>query len=324
MAFILRQLAFFLFFFVSPVLLYAQLDTLTSVDDSAIEKHDSIPSLVAPAQAQDTTTPGKDSTTNTPDSLADPALSYNIFLSKLLEGNYFLNPTGKSIAMTSQKRTPVNQEGYFYAFVVVTALLAFFRFFYTRYFNNLFRVFFNASLRQSQLTDQLLQAKLPSLFFNILFVITGGLYIYLLLNYFKWLSHINFWIALFYCILSLGLIYFAKYITLKFTGWLTGFKEITNTYIFIIFLINKILGIILIPFIIIIAFAAPHITIAAISISLLLIGLMFLLRFFRSYGILQHKIHVSRTHFFLYVFGIEILPLLLISKALVLLLSKNL
>ena len=38
-------------------------------------------------------------------------------------------------------------------------------------------------------------------------------------------------------------VYVLKYSTLKFTGWITGLNEATNTYIFVIFLINKIIGI---------------------------------------------------------------------------------
>ena len=52
-----------------------------------------------------------------------------------------------------------------------------------------------------------------------------------------------------------GLIYLVKYCALKFTGWVTGLKEITNTYVFVIFLINKIIGIFLVPFIVILAFS---------------------------------------------------------------------
>ena len=216
-----------------------------------------------------------------------------------------------------------SQDSLFYILVLIGGLLGFFRFTYTRYFNNLFRVFFNASLRQSQLTDQLLQARLPSLFFNILFVLIGGIYVYLLLKYYNWVSGQDFWTVLFYCTISLGIIYLVKFITVKFTGWVTGFKEVTNTYAFIIFLINKILGILLLPFAVIIAFSIPNLVTASVIISLLLIGLMFLLRFFRSYGLLQHKLKVSRFHFFLYVIGIEVVPVLLIYKGLVLLLSKN-
>jgi len=120
------------------------------------------------------------------------------------------------------------------------------------------------------------------------------------------------------------MVYIAKFMSLKFTGWVTGYKEVTNTYIFIIFLINKILGVLLLPFVIIIAFSIPSLITASVVLSLLVISLMFLLRFFRSYGLLQNKLKISRFHFFMYVIGVEIIPLLLIYKALILLLSKNL
>jgi hypothetical protein len=226
--------------------------------------------------------------------------------------------------MTMREKKRGSPDGFFYFLAGIGLLLAFFRFFYTAYFNNLFRLFFNASLRQSQLTDQLLQAKLPSLFFNILFIFSGGIYVYLLLRHYKWIAEQDFWLVLAYCTVSLAIIYLVKLLTVKFTGWLTGYKTITNIYVFIIFLINKILGILLVPFSVVIAFAIPSLATAAVIISLLLVGLLFLLRFFRSYGLLQHQLKISRFHFFMYVVGIEIVPVLLIYKALVLLLSKNL
>ncbi|MEO6733273.1 MAG: DUF4271 domain-containing protein [Ferruginibacter sp.] len=241
-----------------------------------------------------------------------------------MKQNYLLNYTGEPIAMVNQVKKRTLYDHYFYLFAAILLMLGCLRFFYTRYFNNLFRVFFNASLRQSQLTDQLLLAKLPSLLFNILFVFIGGFYVYLVLRYFNWITSQQFWMVLLYCILSLIVIYFVKFITLKFTGWVTGYYEVTNTYIFIIFLINKILSVLLLPFAVIIAFSSLGLATAAVMISLLLLCLMFLLRFFRSYGLLQHQLKISKFHFFLYVLGIEVVPVLLIYKALVLLLSKNL
>jgi hypothetical protein len=249
---------------------------------------------------------------------------YQNEVEKLLKENQFLNWQAKPVAMVNQVRKVTSRDSFFYLLLAIGALLGFFRFFYTQYFNNLFRVFFNASLRQSQLTDQLLQAKLPSLFFNILFVLSGGVYVYFLLRYYHWIAADKFWLILLYYIISLTMIYLSKFLSLKFTGWLTGYKEVTNTYVFIIFLINKILGILLIPFTVMIAFSAPTLATIAVVISLLLIVLMFLLRFFRSYGILQHQLKISGFHFFMYVAGIEVVPVLLIYKGLILLLSKNL
>jgi len=204
----------------------------------------------------------------------------------------------------------------FYLIAGMLLVLAFFKYFYSRYFANLFRVFFNSSLRQSQLTDQLLQAKLPSLLFNIFFIISGGIYIYILLLHYQVINNSEKWVMLISSIALLGLIYFVKYCTLKFTGWVTGLTEITNVYAFIVFLINKIIGIFLVPFIIILSFSDNTLVKIAVIISLMSVGIFILLRFFRSYGILQNQLKISRFHFFLYITGIELLPLLLIYKGL--------
>ncbi len=249
---------------------------------------------------------------------------YNSIIQRVLEHNQYLNASGTPVA-TDARQKPVAQGDFlFYLLLALVLFLACLRFFFERYFNNLFRVFFNTSLRQSQLTDQLLQAKQVSLFFNILFACTGGLYIYFLLAHFNWIRNDNSLLVAGICIVSVAVIYFLKYLVLKFTGWLTGYREATRTYLFIIFLINKILGILLIPFIMVIGFAAAFLRYPAVLISLLFVGLMFLLRFLRSYGLLRKDIKVSRFHFFLYITGVELIPLLLIYKLLMVLLSKNL
>ena len=241
-----------------------------------------------------------------------------------IKENFWLNLKSQPVAMANNVKKRDAKDIIFYTLLSLIALVSFLRFFYIQYFNNLFRVFFNTSLRQSQLTDQLLQAKLQSLFFNVISFVSGGVFIYFSLHYFNWLPNGKSFKMMSVCAFCLATIYCLKFVTLKFTGWITGYKEVTNIYIFIIFLINKILGILLIPLIIIIAFSDLFIIKIAMSITILLIALMFLLRIVRSYGLLQHQLTISRMHFFMYLIGIEILPVLLIYKGLVLLLTKNL
>lgn len=265
-----------------------------------------------------------DSLLHIKDSLKAVEILNRFKYTSLLSENKKLNYSGKPFAMVNYMKKQYPDDLLFYVFLIVIGIIAFLRFFYIRYFTNLFQVFFNTSLRQGQLTDQLLQAKLPSLFFNIVSVINGGLFIYFLLQYFK-LMHENQPLKIIgICIVALAIIYFIKFIILKFIGWVTGSKEITNTYIFIIFLINKILGILLLPFIIVMAFSTLVLVKAAVIIALLLTTLMFLMRFYRSYGLLQHQLNFNRLHFCMYIAGIEILPVLLIYKALILLLTKTL
>lgn len=291
------------------------------------------------AQQTDTTVVGKDSSGSVIDTSAisrDSAkaridsttahlpIHKDSSIAAFIKENSLLNSTGTPAELAAKPRKDQGMDSIFYLLTGVVLLLAFFRYIFGRYFSNLFRVFFNTSLRQSQLTDQLLQAKLPSLFFNLFFVISAGLYSYFLMLHYHWLHDQNVWIMIGLCIGALGLIYFLKFCTLKFTGWVTGYDEEADTYIFVLFLINKIMGIFLVPFTILMAFSGNDIAMAAVPVSLIVIGFLLLLRLFRSYGLLQNQLKISRFHLLLYILGVEILPLLLIYKALVFLLNKNL
>ncbi len=310
----MKQVLYLLLLIALPVLLAAQ-----KTDSIKIKKSDS----AVIKRADSASLKNVDSIAIKKDSLNNLQPVYNGILQNILKKNKFLNISAKPVEMKIYSRKQTSEDSIFYILLLLIAALTFLRFFYVRYFNNLFRVFFNTSLRQSQLTDQLLQAKLPSLFFNLIAVFSGGIFFYFLLKYFDRVNESRPLNAIFLCSLFVTAIYFLKFITLKFTGWLSGYKEITNTYIFIIFLINKILGILLLPFIVVMAFSIPVLIKVSILIAILLTALMFLLRFFRSYGLLQNQLKISRTHFLLYITGIEIMPLLLIYKALLLLLSKN-
>lgn len=244
-------------------------------------------------------------------------------LNDLLNKNFLLDAYSKPVANFQQVRKIVSKDLIFYILLGLFFYLAVLRAAFPRYFGNLVRVFFNTSLRQSQLTDQLLQARLPALCMNIFFACIGGVFLYLILNKFGIYSYNN-WKVLLYTIPAIALVYLGKYFILLFTGWLTGFKQEVGTYIFIVFLFNKILSLFLLPLAVVIAFAETSIAQIALVISFIVIGLWLLLRFYRSYSLLQHRLKVSSFHFFLYVIGIEILPILLIYKAAMLIMLKNL
>ncbi|UAY51708.1 DUF4271 domain-containing protein [Ferruginibacter albus] len=313
----MKRLFYWLLLIIFPGLLFAQVQDSSFLKDSLAIKKDSVKkdtllkkdSAILPTQIKKTPVHAK---------------SYFDIVATSLAENKFVNIKGVPEASKEilKKRTP--QDFVFYLLLTVTFFLAFLRLFYARYFQNLFQVFFNTSLRQNQLTDQLLQSKQASLFFNIFFVITSGVYSYFLIRHYYAVkpSETNFIILC--CIACLTVIYIGKFIVLKFTGWLTGYKEITNTYLFVIFLINKMTAILLLPLVFILAFSDPALANTAILVSLVLLLVLLFLRFFRSYGLLQNKLKVSRFHFFIYIIGTEALPLLLIYKVLMILLIKNL
>jgi hypothetical protein len=256
--------------------------------------------------------------TTHPDSLQLISQNYHTKVDRALQQHFFLQSSKPPIVNSSLKIATKDNSVLFYVLLLLTFILSFFKYFYDRYFNTLFRVFFNTTLRQSQLTDQLLQSKLTSLLFNVFFIITAGFYVYFILKQFNFIIHKPQWQQIFYCIVGVATIYVTKFITLKFTGWLTGKTSIVDTYIFVIFLINKIIGIVLLPVVIVMAFAPEGISSPFFIISMLFIALMLLMRYFRAYGLTQNKLKISRFHFTLYIVGVEILPLLVMYKSLLL------
>ena len=238
----------------------------------------------------------------------------NFIINKLLLTNKFINIKDKPVYFIEQPREQSGKEFLFYTLCTVLLILGLFKTFFPAYFKNLFRVYFNTSLRQTQLADQLEQAKFPSFIMNIFFAITAGIYIWLLFNYFHPPRFISRKLLLPICIFSVIVLYFIKFCLIKFMGWMSDIQETTNKYIFAIFLVNKITGIILVPIIILLAFLnrawLPDVT----NISFMVLGLFFLSRYIKSYGAIERKIPLNAFHFIIYIVGAEIIPLLIIYK----------
>lgn len=242
---------------------------------------------------------------------------------KIINQNKLIRFKAIPVNTLEQKRNTTSKETVFYLIVSIFLFLGILKATFTKYFNNLFRVFFNTSLRQSQLTDQLLQAKIPSFLMNVFFVLIGGLYLFLLLNYYYQTSLNDLKVLIFSIFFVTG-IYVSKFIMLQFGGWLSGHKQEIESYIFIVFMMNKMIALLLAPFVILIAFADNQIKEAMISTSYVLITLLFIFRFFRSYSLLQQRVKMNRFHFILYIVGVELLPIFLIYKGSWYILSKYL
>ena len=243
--------------------------------------------------------------------------SYFSVVDSLLSSNRLVNVKSPAVFFTIIPRQKEGKEFIFYVLCIVLLILGVFKTFYSGYFRNLFRVFFNTSIRQTQLTDQLMQATLPSLILNIFFAISSGFYIWLLFKHYHPPRIINGQILLPFCMIGVGALYLVKYSILKFIGWISGMRQATDNYIFVIFLVNKIAGIILIPFIILLEFAKPGWNNSLIIFSLMLLGLFFLSRYLKTYSILENRFPLTPLHFVIYIIGVEIIPLLVIYKLVV-------
>jgi hypothetical protein len=224
--------------------------------------------------------------------------------------------------LPEEPHQPNTKDSLFYLIVAILFYFASIRIFFGKYFNNLLTLFFRVSLRQQQIREQVLQTPLPSLLLNILYVISAGLYACFLLHYSRWGAGVNFWVLYLNCMGLLAAIYLVKFVVLKFIGWVFSISRATDIYIFIVFLVNKMLGIFLLPFLIVIIFSGQEGREVFITISLAMVFVLWGYRVLASYRPVRNEIKLTPFYFLLYLCAFEIAPLLLIYKVLLTYLEK--
>ncbi|MEJ8841163.1 DUF4271 domain-containing protein [Lacibacter sp. H375] len=225
-----------------------------------------------------------------------------------------LNLFAKPQFQIEKEKQVENRDWLFYYILGIALLFGLLRISYLRYFSDMFRVFFRTSLRVNQIREQLVQSGLQSLLFNLFFAVAAGTYVYLLISYFDVSVKLPDLFIPLITTVTIALMYLGKYVFLQVSGWLFGMKNAAETYSFIVFLINKIVGVVLLPFLFVIAFAEKELAGIAITISLVVIVGLFLYRFLRAYRPVQAEIKVGRFHFFIFFLAFEIAPLLVIYK----------
>jgi hypothetical protein len=240
----------------------------------------------------------------------------------LLERQPYFNFLGKPVHVKSEQFHRISYEGMFYLLILMLFYFAIVKLFFTKYLGNLLTLFFRASMRQQQLREQVLQSPFPSLLLNNLFIFSAGLYGAFLFRYYHFGNPDGFWIHFLYCTILLALLYLLKFFILKLTGWIFNINRTVDNYLFVVFLANKIIGMFLLPFLVILSFAGPLMAEIAITVSSIMICLFYVYRFIAGYSVLHKEIKISGLHFFLYLCALEIAPLLLIYKVLVSYLEK--
>ena len=206
----------------------------------------------------------------------------------------------------------------FYILLGLCLILGIIRVIDPRYFSNLWRAFRNPAIGRNQLKDQMETSAFTALLMNIFFSMIMGAYIYYVAAMFSPQRSNGFPPSLLIIMLmgAMMLVYLAKYLVIRFSGWAFRVESITEHYLFNVFLINKILGIVLLPFTILLAFAAPQVAEPAIIVSFIVVGLLFLNRYARSWQYLGSFFQYSKFHFFTYLCASELLPLAVLAKLL--------
>ncbi len=235
---------------------------------------------------------------------------------QILQHHPYFNFSDRAVSVVNNEKVFSGKEALFYVIIGLLLFFAFLKTVFAKYFADFFRVFFRTTMKQRQIKDQLVQSFFPSLLFTIFFVLSAGLYIVFLIQYFEKYTEIPFWQLYLYTCIALVMIYTVKFITLKLFGLLFHIGPATDSYIFIVFSINKALGLFLLPFLAFLAFTEDPVYSVAIVLSWCGIVILLVYRLILAAGIIRNEVKLNLFHFVLYLLSFEVLPLLLIYKLL--------
>lgn len=208
-------------------------------------------------------------------------------------------------------------QGWFFPVLLfVLVIYTWLRIFYNKYFNQLIQAFLNTNLTNQMVRDENILVQRASILLALTFNIIAALFLYLLSIEIGWnLGGIgNGFNRFAFFITVVSASYTFKFLILKIIGWLFDLDREMATYIFNIFLINNVLGLILVPIVALMAYSPliePHFL---AILSLWLIGIAFCYRLFRGLVSGLAVSGFSPLYLFLYLCTLEIAPLLVLIR----------
>lgn len=232
-----------------------------------------------------------------------------------LKHSFYFNDQDNAVNAIEQPHSFRDRTPDFFIILVLITFIGIFRAVHPAFFRNLFRAFRNPTLSSRQLRDPL-QNSVANLIMDIFFCISMGVYLYYALSYVlkkEPLHHYPIIMIMGFVLLFIA-VYSIRFLFLKFTGWVFNIQETTGNYSFNVFLINKIIGIVLIPFTVILAFGEGAWVQVMLFISLIVTLILITNRYIRSVSFFGHFLRFSKLHFFMYLCASELLPAAVLVK----------
>ncbi|REJ82924.1 MAG: DUF4271 domain-containing protein [Bacteroidetes bacterium] len=207
----------------------------------------------------------------------------------------------------------------FPSLLLIIGTLAWLRFYYSKYFNQLLKAFYNINLSLQLVRDENILVQRASLILTFTFHLIAALFLYQVSINAGWeLGGLpqGFYRYIF-IVLLVSAAYTLKFLVLKITGWLFDLDREMATYIFHIFLINNVLGLLLLPFIALMTFNPQADVSTLITACIWTIGIFFIYRIFRGILTGMSVPGFSVLYLFLYLCTLEIAPLLVLIRIII-------
>lgn len=209
-----------------------------------------------------------------------------------------------------------NREWIFYSFAFLFLMLGVLNRLFSGYLQKILRAYFNEGFIFKQARDQIMQLPQASLLFNFFSILTASLFTYFGL-FEQGRSGPDRWIMIFVLAGFLILVYVVKLILMQIMGWIFSSKEIMENYVFVVFMNNKLIGILLLFSSFLMAFSERDAANDIFHATLYVAGGFFLFRFFKGFIIFSKQKGMGLLSLLLAFISLEILPSVLLIKFIV-------
>lgn len=235
--------------------------------------------------------------------------------------NYFLKP--HELAPVHGEPILLKPEQPFWLLVIlllIVGLMMAVRIFYRKSFLELISAFFSFRYSVQLIRDENILLQRATIVLTIIFTLTLALFLYQADVVSQWklpFTPSGFNAYIFFALI-ISAIYAFKFMVLKIAGFIFDIAQEMETYVFTVFLINNMFGLLLLP-VVVINFLYPSMPgIEAVSFSILGLACIFLLyRLVRGVLISRESPYHSSLYLFFYLCALEIAPLLVLVKVLV-------
>lgn len=226
---------------------------------------------------------------------------------------------GHALRPVHPNARPVNREvadWFTISLIALVGIFTWFRVFYYRIFNQLFGAYFNITTTNQIVRDESVLLQRASLFLSVISYMVMGLFVYQLSEILRWnIPYLQGGLLRFiFFSVAIAASYSVKMIILRFFSNVFDLDKPVALYIFNVFLMVMMIGLLLLPVNILLAYASSQIREWVMWISVGIISLLFLYRLVRAVGIWIGIPGFSVFYLFLYLCAFEIAPLLIIWK----------
>ncbi|MBK8723958.1 MAG: DUF4271 domain-containing protein [Saprospiraceae bacterium] len=198
--------------------------------------------------------------------------------------------------------------------LTITVLITLSRSFVSR----IFQAFFNDNLLRQLYREY---ASVNAIFYFILyfmFMVNIGILVFLTASHYNYLFNNSQFTTLILCITASIAVFSIKHLLVTVAGAIFPIRKESNLYQFTMVVFGIVLGILLVPANLIIAYINPTNTLSCIIGTVILIGIVYVFRYIRSLFVAGSNVILHKLHFLVYLCTLEIAPFIILLKTIML------